>query len=80
MMETMYFGPLRLIQAVLPGMRERRFGTVVNFSSGAALDGNPTMGAYAGAKGGMDGMFVFIPLFFVCFYFDLGLGWERGDG
>ena len=55
-METMYFGPLRLIRAVLPYMRKRNFGTIVNFSSGAALDGSPTMGTYAGAKAGLDGM------------------------
>ena len=55
-METMYFGPLRLIRAVLPYMRKRKFGTIVNFSSGAALDGSPTMGTYAGAKAGLDGM------------------------
>ncbi|KAL8973929.1 MAG: hypothetical protein Q9197_001840 [Variospora fuerteventurae] len=52
--EALYFGPLRLIKSVLPHMRERRFGVIVNFSSGAALDGNPTMGAYAGAKAGLD--------------------------
>jgi short-subunit dehydrogenase len=56
MMETMYLGPLRLIRAIMPGMRKRRFGVIANFSSGAALDGNPTMGAYAGAKAGLDGM------------------------
>lgn len=54
-METMYFGPLRLIRAVLPYMRKRKFGTIVNFSSGAALDGSPSMGTYAGAKAGLDG-------------------------
>ncbi|KAL8709925.1 MAG: hypothetical protein Q9220_005375 [cf. Caloplaca sp. 1 TL-2023] len=53
-METMYFGPLRLIRAVLPYMRKRRFGMVVNMSSGAALDGRDSMGPYAGAKGGLD--------------------------
>jgi NAD(P)-dependent dehydrogenase (short-subunit alcohol dehydrogenase family) len=55
-MESMYFGPLRLIRTVLPHMRKRRFGTIVNMSSGAALDGNPSMGGYAGAKAGLDGM------------------------
>ncbi|KAJ5236764.1 hypothetical protein N7489_006855 [Penicillium chrysogenum] len=34
-METVYFGPSRLIGAVVPGMRERQFGVVVN----AAMDG-----------------------------------------
>ncbi|KAH9903818.1 hypothetical protein F4778DRAFT_770796 [Xylariomycetidae sp. FL2044] len=55
-METVFFGPLRLIRAVLPHFRQRRFGVVVNMSSGASLEGNPTMGAYAGAKGGLDAL------------------------
>ncbi|KAL4762309.1 SDR family oxidoreductase [Aspergillus foveolatus] len=53
-LETMYFGPLRLIRAVLPYMRRRKSGVIVNMSSGASLDGIPTMGVYAGAKAGLD--------------------------
>ena len=55
MMESMYFGPLRLIRAAVAHMRERRFGVVVNMSSGAALEGRESMGAYAGAKAATDG-------------------------
>ncbi|KAI1342895.1 NAD(P)-binding protein [Xylariaceae sp. FL0016] len=55
-METMYFGPLRLIKAVLPHMRKRRFGVIANMSSGASLDGRDSMGPYAGAKAGLDGL------------------------
>ncbi|KAH6617841.1 hypothetical protein B0J18DRAFT_451256 [Chaetomium sp. MPI-SDFR-AT-0129] len=54
--ETLYFGPFRLIRAALPGMRARRFGVVVNFSSGAAIEGRDSMSVYAGAKAGLDGL------------------------
>ncbi|KAK4234657.1 hypothetical protein C8A03DRAFT_18484 [Achaetomium macrosporum] len=54
--ETMYFGPYRLIRSVLPYMRQRRFGVIVNVSSGAALEGRDSMGAYAAAKAALDGL------------------------
>jgi short-subunit dehydrogenase len=55
MMETAFFGPVRLMKAVVPTMRQRKSGIIANFSTGAALEGVPSMALYSGAKAGLDG-------------------------
>jgi len=54
LMETHYFGPYRLIRAAVPNMRRRRFGIIINFSSGAALSGVHSMGPYGAGKAALD--------------------------
>jgi NAD(P)-dependent dehydrogenase (short-subunit alcohol dehydrogenase family) len=49
-------GSFRVIQACLPGMRERRFGRIVAISSMAAQLGSPGKVAYSAAKAGLYGM------------------------
>src|SRR6266576_517106 len=49
-------GAFRVIQACLPGMRERRYGRIVVISSGAARSGLPGQVAYAASKAGLLGM------------------------
>ncbi|HYU59584.1 MAG TPA: SDR family NAD(P)-dependent oxidoreductase [Solirubrobacterales bacterium] len=49
-------GAFRVVQACLPGMRERRWGRVVVISSGAARTGLPGQVAYAASKAGLLGM------------------------
>ena len=49
-------GAFRVIQACLPGMRERGFGRIVVISSGAARSGLPGQVAYAASKAGLLGM------------------------
>ena len=45
--------PLALIGAVLPGMRERGHGTIINIASTGALGPNPGMVHYCAAKAGL---------------------------
>jgi NAD(P)-dependent dehydrogenase (short-subunit alcohol dehydrogenase family) len=49
-LETNTVGPLRLVQAVVPGMRERGRGTIVNVSSVNGRVSAPLEGAYAASK------------------------------
>ena len=49
-METNFFGPLRVIRAVLPGMRERRAGAIVNVSSAAGRLVAPVYAQYHSSK------------------------------
>ena len=50
MFETNYFGAIRCIQAVLPAMRERRRGAIVNVTSIAGLVATPNQIAYSASK------------------------------
>ena len=54
--ETNYFAAVRLIQWVLPGMVERRSGTIVNISSVLGRIGTPFNGAYASSKFALEGL------------------------
>jgi len=49
-METNYFGALRCIQAVVPGMRERRSGCIVNVTSVAGRLSAAPQAAYSSSK------------------------------
>lgn len=49
--ETNFWGALRMIRAVLPGMRDRRGGVIINVSSlSGLLPGAPYTGLYASSK------------------------------
>jgi NAD(P)-dependent dehydrogenase (short-subunit alcohol dehydrogenase family) len=50
MFETNYFGAIRCIQAVLPEMRERGAGAIVNITSVAGLTATPNQIAYSASK------------------------------
>ncbi|GAC1619741.1 MAG: oxidoreductase [Candidatus Acidiferrum sp.] len=54
--ETNLFGVLRVTQAVLPGMRERRNGRILMMSSVAGIVTPPTYGAYSSSKHALEGL------------------------
>lgn len=55
LVQVMLTGVARLTQAVLPGMRERGFGRVVNIGSIHSLVASPYKSAYVAAKHGLVG-------------------------
>ena len=54
--DTNVFGPVALIKAVLPGMRARRSGAIVNLSSIAARLGAAGSGYYSASKAALEGI------------------------
>jgi short-subunit dehydrogenase len=53
-MQLNYFAPLQLMLKLLPGMRERHFGHVVNVSSIGVQTRVPRFGAYIASKSALD--------------------------
>jgi NAD(P)-dependent dehydrogenase (short-subunit alcohol dehydrogenase family) len=49
-------GTFRVVQACLPGMRERRWGRIIVISSTAAVHGMPAQVSYSTSKAGLLGM------------------------
>ncbi len=53
-MAVNYFGPVRMVLALLPHWRERRFGHVVNVSSAGVQAASPKYSAYVPSKAALD--------------------------
>jgi NAD(P)-dependent dehydrogenase (short-subunit alcohol dehydrogenase family) len=54
--ETNFFGVIRVTQAVLPHMRERRRGRILMMSSVSGLVTPPAQGAYSSSKHALEGL------------------------
>lgn len=54
--ETNFFALVRVTQAVLPEMRQRRCGRIINMSSAAGKIALPLFGPYSGSKFALEGM------------------------
>ena len=56
LLEVNFFGALRLIQAVLPGMKERQSGHIINNSSHFGIIGTPFYELYSALKFALEGL------------------------
>jgi NAD(P)-dependent dehydrogenase (short-subunit alcohol dehydrogenase family) len=55
-METNYFGAIRCIQAVVPQMRQRRSGCIINVSSVAGRISSPPLAPYMASKWALEAL------------------------
>src|SRR5213075_3542701 len=53
-MQLNYFGAIKMMMALLPHMKERRFGHIVNVSSIGAQTNPPRFSAYVASKAALD--------------------------
>ena len=53
-MQLNYFGPVKLILKLVPGMRERKHGHIVNISSIGVQTNTPRFSAYVASKAALD--------------------------
>lgn len=54
-LKTNYLGPMCLIRSVLPMMRERKSGHIINISSVSGMVSMPTMASYSASKHALEG-------------------------
>lgn len=52
--ETNFFGPIELMKAVLPHMRQQQSGLIINITSIAGYMGLPYRGIYSASKGALE--------------------------
>lgn len=52
--ETNFFGPINVIKAVLPTMRNQKSGLIINITSIAGYMGLPYRGVYSASKGALE--------------------------
>jgi NAD(P)-dependent dehydrogenase (short-subunit alcohol dehydrogenase family) len=55
-METNYFGALRCIKAVVPAMRQRRSGCIINVTSVAGRIASPPLAPYTASKWALEAL------------------------
>lgn len=54
-LKTNYLGPMSLVRSVLPMMRERKSGRIINISSVSGMVSMPTMASYSASKHALEG-------------------------
>lgn len=57
-METNFYGPIRAMKAIIPGMRENKSGAIVNISSAVFWNSFPGISVYSASKFALEGLFL----------------------